>query len=158
MMSFTLRSPAFEPWKSIPTKYTLDGDNISPPLMWNGVPEGTKSLALIVDDPDAPTGTWVHWVLYNLPGNISVLPEGIPPQETIEHGAFQGVNDFKEVGFGGPSPPPGEMHRYFFKLYALDFKVNLSPGATKEALVKSLVGHIMDCTELIGRYGRRVHP
>lgn len=149
-MSFTLRSHAFRPSRSIPKKYTHDGANLSPPLRWYGVPEGTKSLALIVDDPDAPTGTWVHWVLYNLPGNVSMLSEGIPPRETIDNGACQGINDFKKLGFGGPDPPLGEMHRYFFKLYALDFKVHLPPGATKEELVKSLVGHILDCTELIG--------
>lgn len=155
-MSFELKSPSFGPSGQIPSKYTADGANLSPSLEWQGTPEGTKSLALIVDDADAPAGTRVHWVVYNLPCHTSELHEGILHQEIIDHGALQGINDFKELGYEGPSPPPGELHRYFFKLYALDSTVNLSPGAVKEDLIKALLGHILDSAELIGRYGRTV--
>src|SRR2546422_11162709 len=112
-MIIKLTSPALSEGGPIPTKHTCDGDDVSPALMWNGVPEGTKSFALICDDPDAPVGTWVHWVLYSLPATVNELPEKLPTTETLANGARQGVNDFKRVGYGGPCPPPGPAHRYF---------------------------------------------
>jgi Raf kinase inhibitor-like YbhB/YbcL family protein len=111
-------------------------------------------LALIVDDPDAPMGTWVHWVLYDLPANTRELPEGIAKQEELPSGARQGRNDFRKIGYGGPCPPPGPAHRYFFKLYALDSKTKLKPGATKADLEKAMKGHVLAQAELIGRYQR----
>jgi len=153
-MGFELRSPAFAPSGTIPKKHTCDGPDLSPALEWAGVPEGTKTLALICDDPDAPVGTWVHWVLYNLPGDMTSLPEGVPPTETIEQGADQGANDFGRIGYGGPCPPPGRPHRYFFRLYALDVRVALDPGAKKGDLLRAMKNHVLGQVELIGKYGR----
>ena len=153
-MGFELKSQAFTTSGTIPIKHTCDGSDLSPPLEWYGVPEGTMTFTLIVDDPDAPVGTWVHWVLYNLPRDIQKLPEGVPANETIEQGASQGVNDFRKIGYGGPCPPPGKPHRYFFKLYALDKKVGLGARATKKELIKTMEGHILGQAELIGKYGR----
>ncbi len=152
-MSFSLVSPAFAPGGLIPAQYTCDGADISPPLSWQNVPASAKSLALICDDPDAPVGIWVHWVLYDLPAEIQGLPENIPPKETLENGAKQGINDFRKIGYGGPCPPGG-IHRYFFKIYALDDFLNLPPGATKSELLKAMKGHIMEQAELIGKYSR----
>ena len=153
-MGFELRSSAFAPSGMIPEKYTCDGPDLSPALDWTDVPEGSKSLALICDDPDAPVGTWVHWVLFNLPPSINGLPEGIPPTEKIEQGGSQGMNDFRKIGYGGPCPPPGEPHRYFFRLYALDEKINLPSGASKKDLMRAMEGHVLGQTDLIGKYGR----
>ena len=135
-MSFELKSQSFVDSGTIPTKHTCDGPDLSPLLEWNGVPEGTMTFALIVDDPDAPVGTWVHWVLYNLPGDIRKLPEEVPANETTNQGASQGVNDFRKIGYGGPCPPSGKPHRYFFKLYALDKKVDHHPGQAKKNLLR----------------------
>ena len=126
----------------------------SPPLHWSEPPEGTQSLALICDDPDAPVGTWVHWVLFNLPAETRELEEGLPTTETLSNGAKQGKNDFGKIGYGGPAPPKGKPHRYFFKLYALDKAVDLSPGATKAKLVEAMKGHILAEGQLVGKYGR----
>lgn len=153
-MGFELKSSAFAPSGMIPRKHTCDGSDLSPALEWTGVPDGTHTLALISDDPDAPMGTWVHWVLYNLPGDESGLPEGISPTETIEQGALQGINDFGRIGYGGPCPPPGKPHRYSFRLYALDEKVSLAPGASKRDLMRALENHILGQAELMGKYGR----
>jgi Raf kinase inhibitor-like YbhB/YbcL family protein len=153
-MGFELRSSVFAPSGTIPRKHTCDGPDLSPVLEWTNVPEGTKTLALICDDPDAPVGTWVHWVLYNLPAAVTSLPEGIPNSETTEQGASQGINDFRRIGYGGPCPPPGKPHRYFFKLYALDDKVPLSPGASKKELLKAMENHILGQAELMGTYAR----
>lgn len=153
-MAFELRSPAFQPDQSIPRKYTCDGPDVSVPLRWTDPPPGTKSFALIVDDPDAPRGTWVHWVLYDLPAETRELPEGLPSQETLPNGAKQGLNDFRRVGYGGPCPPPGPAHRYVFKLYALDSQTNLKPRATKQQLLDAMKGHILAEAQLIGRYQR----
>jgi len=153
-MGFELKSSAFAPSGMIPRKHTCDGSDLSPALEWTGVPDGTRTLALICDDPDAPMGTWVHWVLYNLPGDESGLPEGISPTETIEQGALQGINDFGRIGYGGPCPPPGKPHRYSFRLYALDEKVSLAPGASKRDLMRALENHILGQAELMGKYGR----
>jgi hypothetical protein len=146
-----LKSSAFEQNGSIPEKYTCKGTNISPPLQWHKPPEGTKSLALIVDDPDAPLGIWVHWVIYDIPPHIQKLSEGIPPQEILSNGARQGINDFPTIGYRGPCPPWGE-HRYFFKLYALDILTNLPAGATKRALLDAMRGHILAEGQLIGKF------
>src|SRR6516165_8657122 len=133
-MSIELTSKAFQPGAAIPKQYTGDGADRSPPLGWSDPPPGTKSLALICDDPDAPRGTWVHWVLFNLPAQTRELDEGVPTTETLPTGAKQGKNDFGNIGYGGPAPPKGKGHRYFFKLYALGVAVDLAPGATKTQL------------------------
>jgi hypothetical protein len=153
-MAFELKSSAFQQDQSIPRKYTCDGPDVSVPLQWTNPPAGTKSFALIADDPDAPVGTWVHWVLYDLPAETRELPEGLPTQETLPNGAKQGLNDFRRVGYGGPCPPPGPAHRYFFKLYALDSQTNLKPRATKQQLLDAMKGHILAETQLVGRYKR----
>ncbi len=153
-MSLKLSSTAFEAGAAIPRKFTCDGPDVSPALAWSELPAGTQSLALIMDDPDAPVGTWVHWVLYDLPATTRELPENAPKQEELSSGARQGRNDFRRVGYGGPCPPPGPAHRYFFKLYALDAKLNLKPGAAKAEVEKAMQGHILAQGELIGRYKR----
>jgi len=148
-MALTLKSPQFEDNEFIPQKYTCDGEDINPPLKIEGVPEGTKSLALIVDDPDAPMGTWDHWVVYNISPDIIEIQEGEVPQDAI-----QGINDFGETNYGGPCPPAGAPHRYVFKLYALDGLLQLPSGATKEDLEKTMEGHVLEETKLIGKYQR----
>jgi Raf kinase inhibitor-like YbhB/YbcL family protein len=135
-------------------KYTCDGPDVSLPLAWSDPPEGTQSVALIADDPDAPGGTWVHWVLYDLPAESRDLPEGVPHDKTLPNGSKQGRNDFGRVGYGGPCPPPGRPHRYFFTLYAVDLKLGLAPGATKAQLVKTLKDHTLGEAQWMGRYGR----
>ncbi len=124
------------------------------PLRWADPPQGTKTFALICDDPDAPRGTWVHWVLFNLPADRRELPEGVPAQETLDGGARQGKNDFGNLGYGGPAPPRGKPHRYFFKLYALDTALDLPAGATKDQVVAAMQGHVLAEGQLMGRYGR----
>ncbi len=148
---FTLTSPAFEHDEFIPSKYTCDGANVSPALAWEHAPQNTQSFALIVDDPDAPTKTpWVHWIVFNIPADISELTENIEPNAFV-----QGATNFtNKKGWGGPCPPSG-THRYFFKLYALDTKLNLSITATKEDLLKAMEGHVLDSAELMGHYKRR---
>ncbi len=153
-MSFQISSAAFPNGEMIPKKFTCDGPDVSPQLSWKSVPPATQSLALIMDDPDAPVGTWVHWVLYNLPPSTTELPEGIEKQEQIAAGGLQGRNDFRKIGYGGPCPPPGKPHRYYFKLYALDTKLDLKAGATKAELERAMKGHTLGETELMGRYGR----
>jgi len=152
-MEINIKSPAFVPGGKIPGKYTCDGMDISLPLTWTSGPEGTKTFALICDDPDAPMGTWVHWVLFNLPAHITELRENVPPEKELESGAKQGMNDFRKIGYGGPCPPGG-THRYFFKLYALDDEINLEAGATKAELLKAMEGHILAEGQLMGRYER----
>ncbi len=153
-MSFQLSSTAFAASQIIPKKFTCDASDVSPQLSWDGAPSGTKTFALIMDDPDAPVGTWVHWVLYSLPGNTKELPEGVEKQEQLSSGALQGRNDFRKIGYGGPCPPPGKPHRYFFKLYALDAHLDLKAGASKTDLERAMKGHILAQAELVGRYGR----
>jgi len=154
-MSIQLTSTAFAEGSPIPAKYTCDGADVSPPLRWSNVPEGTKSIALISDDPDAPVGTWVHWVVYNIPPDATELAENIPKSEVLTNGARQGMSDFKRIGYGGPCPPPGSPHRYFFKLYALDTALDLKPGATKQQLLQAVEGHILAEGQLMGTYQRR---
>ena len=158
-MNLQLTSTAFTEGKPIPAKYTADGNNISPPLRWTGAPAETKSFVLIADDPDAPDPkkpkmTWVHWVIFNIPATATELPEETATTPTLDNGASQGTNDFKRTGYGGPAPPPGGAHRYFFKLYALDTALTLKPGATKNEVLKAMTGHIRAQTQLIGTYGR----
>ncbi len=154
-MTFTITSPAFANQATIPGKYTGDGEDVSPPLAWTGAPEATRSFALICDDPDAPVGTWVHWVIWNIPATETGLAEAIPPERPeLSNGARQGTNDFRKTGYGGPAPPRGPVHRYFFKLYALDTTLDLAPGARKSALETALDGHVLAKTELVGRYSR----
>ena len=153
VMGFEMNSSAFQENGAIPKKYTCEGGDLSPPLTWVNPPQGTKSFALICDDPDAPVGTWVHWVLYDLPPKTRDLPEGMPLDETLASGAKQGLTDFRRVGYGGPCPPPGTYHRYYFKLYALDTQLNL-PKLTKNKLIEAMKGHILAEAQLIGRYKR----
>jgi len=153
-MSFTLSSTAFPPGGDIPSKYTCSGADVSPALSWTDPPAGTQSFALIADDPDAPVGTWVHWVAYDLPAGARQLPEGVPKTDAIAGGGVQGQNDFRKTGYGGPCPPPGKPHRYYFKLYALDSKCNLKPGAAKKAVEQAMQGHILAQAEVMGRFQR----
>ncbi len=153
-MAMEIKSAAFQNSADIPRKYTCDGTDASPPLRWENAPSETKVFALIADDPDAPVGTWVHWVIYDLPAETKELAEGVKPSETLPNGAKQGINDFRKVGYGGPCPPVGPAHRYFFKLYALDGPTNLKPRATKQQLLEAIKGHILAEAQLMGRYKR----
>jgi Raf kinase inhibitor-like YbhB/YbcL family protein len=148
-----LTSSAFQEGKSIPSIYSCDGKDISPPLIWSGAPVGAKSFALIADDPDAPRGTWVHWVLWNLPASANELKEALPSIPHLPSGALQGKNDSGDSGYGGPCPPSG-THRYFFKLYALDTMLSLKSGATKSQLEASMKGHELAQATLMGVYSR----
>lgn len=151
-MAFQLSTTAFEAGGAIPKKFTCDDADVSPALSWSEPPAGTQSLALIVDDPDAPAGTWVHWMLYDLPGGTRGLEEGVPKQGELPTGARQGRNDFGKIGYNGPCPPRGATHRYFFKLYALSSPTKLSPGATKAQLEHAMKNHVVAQAELIGRF------
>jgi Raf kinase inhibitor-like YbhB/YbcL family protein len=152
-MAITITSTAFSEGGMIPKDYTCDGKDISPPMAWAGVPEGTKSFAIICDDPDAPVGTWVHWVLFNIPVTVSELPQSVPPDKVSENGARHGINDFRKFGYGGPCPPGG-THRYYFKIYALDTELTQEPGLTKAELLEAMKGHILAEGQLMGRYKR----
>lgn len=154
IMAFELKSDAFSQNSPIPAKYTCQGEDTSPPLSWSGAPEGTKSFALISDDPDAPMGTWVHWLIYDIPAEVNQLPQGVATKEVLDDGSKQGVTDFGRVGYGGPCPPPGKPHRYFFKLYALDTVLDRQPGLSKKELLKAIEGHILAEAQLIGTYQR----
>ncbi len=153
-MPFTLKSSAFDEGGSIPVKYTGDGEDVSPALEWSNAPEGTRAFALVCDDPDAPAGAWVHWLIYAIPENPPMLPEAVPPKRELANGARQGINDFRKLGYGGPAPPPGAAHRYYFRLYALDSALELAPGIRKANLMKAMEGHILGRAELMGRYKR----
>src|SRR5712692_6995789 len=154
-MAFSLTSTAFKDGTAIPVKHTCDGADVSPPLAWSGAPSGAAAFALIMDDPDAPAGTWVHWVLYDLPARSSALAENVAKTETLKDGAVQGRNDFRNTGYGGPCPPPGKAHRYFFKLYALDAPLGLKPGATKQDVERAIQGHVLATAQLMGTYARQ---
>jgi len=153
-MEIKIESPAFKEGTFIPAQYTCDGSDISPPLNWSDIPENTTSIVLISDDPDAPMGTWVHWVVYNIPPSVREFPENIPAVKTLDNGAFQGTTDFGRIGYGGPCPPSG-THRYFFKLYALDTMLDFGPGATKKQVVAAMKGHILAEGQLMGKYTRK---
>lgn len=148
MVRIDLTSPAFESQGMIPEQYTCDGRDISPELNWTVVPSGTRSFALIVDDPDAPAGTWVHWVLFDIPAEVRSLPAG------VRGVGVEGRNGWRSTGYGGPCPPPGEPHRYFFKLYALDGMLELPSGASKAEVERAMQGRILGQGELVGLYGR----
>jgi Raf kinase inhibitor-like YbhB/YbcL family protein len=154
MDTITIESAAFGNMQPIPSKYTCDGADISPPLSWTNVPAGTKSLALICDDPDAPAGTWVHWVVYDLPPMLDILPENVPKSDTVPGGGKQGKTDFGRAGWGGPCPPSG-THRYFFKIYALDIMLNLPAGKARAEVEKAMRGHVVAQGELVGTYKRK---
>jgi Raf kinase inhibitor-like YbhB/YbcL family protein len=155
-MNIELSSPAFREGEAIPIQYTCDGANISPPLRWGGIPKNSQSLAIICEDPDAPSGVFVHWVIFNLPPIVADLPEAAPTTESlVESGAIQGRNDFENIGYDGPCPPPGSKpHRYFFRLYALDTKLRLQAGATKQEFERAAEGHIIAEGRLMGSYKR----
>jgi Raf kinase inhibitor-like YbhB/YbcL family protein len=153
-MAFEMRSGAFSEGAVMPSRFTCDGKDVSPALSWAGVPVGTNSFALICDDPDAPAGTWVHWVIFNISPKKTGLPQGVPAVRELNDGTRQGVNSFRRIGYGGPCPPRGPAHRYFFKLYALDRILDLKPGVTRQDLLRAMKGHILGDTKLMGRYRR----
>jgi Raf kinase inhibitor-like YbhB/YbcL family protein len=153
IMEIRVASTAFKDGELIPKKYTCDGENVSPVLEWSGIPEGARFIALICDDPDAPRGTWVHWVIFNIPSGVKGLSENIQRTSTLPNGARQGTNDSHELGYDGPCPPGG-THRYYFKVYALDKILALESGATKTQLLKAMEGHILAEGQLMGRYKR----
>lgn len=152
-MAIKLSSTAFEDGGMIPQKFTGRGDDMSPPLQWSGIPGGAKSLAITCNDPDAPGGNFVHWLLYSLPAHITTLPENLPAKEILDNGAKQGITDFGSTGYGGPNPPSG-VHRYIFKIFALDTILNLPAGASEQQLQKAIKGHILDEGRLTGKYGK----
>jgi Raf kinase inhibitor-like YbhB/YbcL family protein len=152
-MAISITSTAFTENGMIPRKYTCDDRDVSPALSWSNVPQNAKSIALICDDPDAPVGTWVHWVVFDMPATAKGLPEGTTGMKGLPAGAKQGINDFRKRDYGGPCPPSG-THRYFFKIYALDAMLDLKEGATKADLLKAMEGHILGQGQLMGRYSR----
>lgn len=155
VMDIQVYSTAFLKGEPIPIQYTCDGSDVSPPLRWGGIPKGSQSLALICEDPDAPSGVFTHWIIFNMPPIVSDLPEALPNTETLEEtGAIQGRNDFKRIGYGGPCPPAGKPHRYFFRLYALDTTLQLRAGASMPELARAMEGHILASGHLMGTYQR----
>ena len=153
-MSFSLTTKAFTSAGDIPRQFTCEGQDISPALEWSGAPTGTRAFALIADDPDAPAGTWTHWVLFDLPASSNHLPEGVAKTSDVPGGGHQGRNDFGKTGYGGPCPPPGKPHRYFFKLYALDGPLNLKGGASRAEVEGAMKGHTLGETQVMGKYKR----
>ena len=153
-MALELSSPVFEEAAPIPERFTGKGMDISPPLAWSGAPSHTKAFAVICDDPDAPGMIWVHWVIYNIPSSAKSLKEKITKKEELNDGTRQGTNSFRKIGYGGPMPPPGSPHRYVFKLYALDKKLDLKPGASKKELLNAMKGRILQKTQIYGTFKR----
>jgi len=153
-MAFTLTSSAFAAGAAIPPQYTCKAADISPALEWSGPPANAASFAMIMDDPDAPAGTWVHWVLWNLPAATHSLPQGVPKGEQLDDGSRQGKNSFQKIGYNGPCPPAGQTHRYFFRLYALDTKLNLAAGASRAQLDAAMKGHVLAQAEYMGTFHR----
>ena len=156
VMALVVSSSAFAPGGTVPARFSCDGADRSPPLTWSGMPHGAVTFALIVDDPDAPGGTWVHWVLFNLPASVAALPEGVPAAGDLPQlgGALQGRNDFGKLGYGGPCPPPGRAHRYFFRLYALDAALPLRAGTGRREVESAMRGHVVGEATLMGTYAR----
>lgn len=150
MNTLSVQSTAFNHNDMIPSKYTCDGANVSPQMKWSGAPAGTKSYALLCDDPDAPVGDWVHWILFNIPAGTTELPEHFAKTAGIK----AGITDFRKLEYGGPCPPSG-VHRYFFKVFALDTVLTLKEGATKAELLQGMEGHVLAKGELVGRYSRK---
>ncbi len=153
-MTLELKTPAFAYGSEIPRRFTCSGADVSPALHWSGVTPAAHSLALIADDPDAPGGTWTHWVIWNIPAHQTALPEGVPAKETLENGIFQGTNDFRRIGYGGPCPPLGKAHRYFFRLYALDTALDLKAGARRQEMAHTMKKHILAQAEWMGTFRR----
>ena len=153
-MSFTISSPDFSNRGTMASKFTCDGADASPHLVWTDPPAGTQSFALLVDDPDAPVGNWNHWTLWNIPSSSRGLPENVAKDERLPDGTMQGKNDFRKSGYNGPCPPPGKPHRYYFKLFALDTKLDLKSGSGNRELEAAIKGHVLAQTEWVGRYGR----
>lgn len=153
-MSLAVTTTAFSAGGAIPKVYTCDGSDASPDLTWSGAPAGVQSFALIADDPDAPVGTWTHWLIWNIPPHSAGLPKSVPKDETLGDGTRQGRNDFRRIGYGGPCPPPGNPHRYFFKLFALDGKLDLRAGSNRTELEQAIKGHVLAQGELMGKFGR----
>ena len=151
----SLTTTAFRDGEQIPVRHTCDGEDLSPPLAWTGAPVETRTFALICDDPDAPRGTWVHWLIWNLPADAVELGQGVPPRPELQSGARQGLNDGRKIGYAGPCPPPGKPHRYFFRLYALDTALNLSPGVKRPDLEAAMAGHVLAEGTTMGVYQRR---
>lgn len=153
VMELKVTSSAFKEGEMMPKSYAGDGDNMSPPLNWTLTPQGTKSFAIISDDPDAPRGDWVHWVVFNIPASVTSLKKGIPQEKLLPDGSRQGINDSRGIGYDGPCPPSG-VHRYYFKVYALDTMPDLNAGASKKELLKAMEGHILAKGHIMGRYKR----
>lgn len=153
-MSLTISSPSFSNGGDIPKQFTCTGSDLSPQLSWTEPPAGTKSFALLVDDPDAPVGNWNHWTAWNLPPDLRSLPEDVPKAQPLPDGTDQGMNDFHKPGYNGPCPPPGKPHRYYFKLFALDSKLDLRPNSGKHDLEGAMKGHVLAQAEWMGRYKR----
>jgi Raf kinase inhibitor-like YbhB/YbcL family protein len=153
-MSMKLSSPKWKKGETIPMRYTGDGPDVSPPLVFEGVPAGTKAFALVCDDPDAPVGTWVHWVIYDIPGTANGLAEGVAKAGVLPDGSRQGKNSWKNLGYGGPSPPPGKPHRYFFRLYALREPLGAAPGLTAKDAESAARAKSIESAEYMGTYGR----
>lgn len=151
---FGIESPAFEQGGMIPSRYTCSGEDVSPALRWTAPPAGTRSLVLIAEDPDAPGGVWTHWVVYNLPAGVREMPGNVPKRDNAPGGGLQGRNSFGRIGYGGPCPPPGHAHRYFFRLYALDMVLSLKAGATKQEVLEAAKGHILAQAHWMGRFKR----
>jgi hypothetical protein len=155
-MKLSVTSPAFQPNGTIPRKHTGQGEDVSPAITWSGAPSGTAEFALLMDDPDAPAGTWVHWVIYKIPGTATGLKEGIEKVTTLTDpaGALQGKNSWGRIGYGGPLPPPGSAHHYHFKVHALDKPLSVSAGLDKAGLLDAMRGHVLAEGELVGTYQR----
>lgn len=149
-----ISTKSFSAGGEIPKRYTCDGADISPQLSWSGTPPGSQSLALIGDDPDAPRGTWTHWVVYDLPASTKELAEDVRKVDQLPGGGSQGRNDFGKTGYNGPCPPPGKPHRYFFRVFALDKMLALKPGASRKEVESAMQGHVLAQAEVMGRYGR----
>ena len=153
-MSIKITSSAFTKDGNIPKKYSCDGVNISPPLSWTDAPADTKSYAIVIEDPDAPSKTWIHWVIFNIPAADTSLPEHFPARKEMSNGILQGTNDFRNIGYGGPCPPSG-THRYFIKIYALNMMLKIPAGSTKQQLEQAMKEHILAEGELMGKYTRQ---
>lgn len=153
-MALEIRSTAFQDREMIPPQYTCDGEDVSPPMTWLGVPEEAKTLALIFEDIDSVEGVWSHWVVFDVPPGVNMLPEGVPPSKSLPQGGLQGRNDFDNFGYGGPCPSDGKTHRYVVRLYALDSELGLEPGATREEVLDRMEGYVLQQSELMGRYKR----
>jgi len=153
-LAFSIGSPAFKNGETVPTRHTADGDDISPRIVWSDPPQGTISFALICDDPDAPMGTWTHWLIYDIPGNEAGLPEDVPREKNLPGGTRQGLNSWRKIGYGGPDPPPGKLHRYFFRIYALNGTLGIPAGANKANLLGIMGNRVLGQAEFYGTYGR----